>query len=91
IDQEAKRVYLDHREISLTVKEYELLLLLAQNPGKTLHKEYLFNRIWGIDSDSEYQTLTVHIKMLRDKIEEDPKNPRRIRTVWGIGYSYEEI
>lgn len=91
IDQEAKRVYLDHREISLTVKEYELLLLLVQNPGKTLHKEYLFNRIWGIDSDSEYQTLTVHIKMLRDKIEEDPKNPRRIRTVWGIGYSYEEI
>lgn len=91
IDQEAKRVYLDHREIALTVKEYELLLLFMQNPGKALHKEFLFNRIWGIDSDSEYQTLTVHIKMLRDKIEEDPKNPRRIRTVWGIGYSYEAI
>lgn len=91
IDQEAKRVYLDHREIALTVKEYELLLLFMQNPGRALHKEFLFNRIWGIDSDSEYQTLTVHIKMLRDKIEEDPKNPRRIRTVWGIGYSYEAI
>lgn len=91
IDQAAKQVYLDHREIPLTVKEYELLLLLAGNPGKTLHKEYLFNQVWGIDSDSEYQTLTVHIKMLRDKIEEEPKNPQRIRTVWGIGYRYEEI
>ena len=67
------------------------VLLLAGNPGKTLHKEYLFNQIWGMDSDSEYQTLTVHIKMLRDKIEEDPRNPRRIQTVWGIGYRYEEI
>ena len=51
----------------------------------------MFNQIWGMDSDSEYQTLTVHIKMLRDKIEEDPRNPRRIQTVWGIGYRYEEI
>ena len=91
IDQAAKRVYLDHGEITLAVKEYELLLLFAGNPGKTLHKEYLFNQIWGMDSDSEYQTLTVHIKMLRDKIEEDPRNPRRIQTVWGIGYRYEEI
>ena len=91
IDQAAKRVYLDHGEITLAVKEYELLLLLAGNPGKTLQKEYLFNQIWGMDSDSEYQTLTVHIKMLRDKIEEDPRNPRRIQTVWGIGYRYEEI
>ena len=91
IDQAAKRVYLDHGEITLAVKEYELLLLLAGNPGKTLPKEYLFNQIWGMDSDSEYQTLTVHIKMLRDKIEEDPRNPRRIQTVWGIGYRYEEI
>ena len=91
IDREAKQVYLDQKEIGLTAKEYELLLLFVENPNKTLHKEYLFNRIWGIDSFSENQTLTVHVKMLRDKIEEDPKNPRRIRTVWGIGYKYEEI
>ena len=91
IDREAKQVYLDQKEIGLTAKEYELLLLFAENPNKTLHKEYLFNRIWGIDSFSENQTLTVHVKMLRDKIEEDPKNPRRIKTVWGIGYKYEEI
>lgn len=91
IDKEAKQVFLEKKEISLTVKEYELLVLLAENPGRTLSKEYLFHQIWGADSFSENQTLTVHIKMLRDKIEEDPKRPKRILTVWGVGYRYEEI
>lgn len=91
IDKEAKQVFLNNREIALTVKEYELLVLLAENPGKTLNKQYLFDQIWGMDSFSENQTLTVHIKMLRDKIEEEPKKPKRIQTVWGIGYKYEEI
>lgn len=91
IDKESKQVFLDKKEISLTVKEYELLILLVENPGKTLKKEYLFNQIWGVDSFSENQTLTVHIKMLRDKIEENPKKPKRIQTVWGVGYKYEEI
>ncbi|HKM34719.1 MAG TPA: response regulator transcription factor [Lachnospiraceae bacterium] len=91
IDKESKRVYYREKELALTVKEYELLLLLAENPGKTLNKDYLFNQVWGIDSFSENQTLTVHIKTLRDKIEADPKNPKRIKTVWGIGYIYEEI
>ncbi|MDE6846235.1 MAG: response regulator transcription factor [Lachnospiraceae bacterium] len=91
IDTEAQQVFVHHKKIALTVKEYELLLLLAQNPGKTLRKEYLFDRIWGADSFSENQTLTVHIKTLRDKIEEDPRKPERIQTVWGVGYKYEEI
>ena len=90
IDKEAKQVFLDKKEVAVTVKEYELLLLLVENPGKTLNKEYLFNQIWGMDSFSENQTLTVHIKMLRDKIEENPKDPQRIKTVWGVGYKYEE-
>ncbi len=91
IDKEAKQVFFKNKKIALTVKEYELLTLLVENPGKTLHKDYLFNRIWGVESFSENQTLTVHIKMLRDKIEENPKKPVRIQTVWGIGYKYEEI
>ncbi len=91
IDKEAKQVFLEKRELALTIKEYELLVLLAENPGKTLSKEFLFNRIWGADSFSENQTLTVHIKMLRDKIEENPKEPKRIKTVWGVGYKYEEV
>lgn len=77
--------------VELNVKEYELLLLFAGNPGKTLDKEYLFNKIWGVESFSENQTLTVHIKILRDKIEDNPRKPARIKTVWGVGYCYEEI
>ena len=80
----------DTQEIELTQKEFELLILLVENTGKTMNKDFLFNKIWGIDSDSEQQTLTVHIKWLRQKIEEDPKNPKHIITVWGVGYRYEK-
>ena len=91
IDKDKRQVFLRHKELTLTGKEYELLLLFVENPGKTLHKDFLFEKIWGMDSFSENQTLTVHIKTLRDKIEEDSKHPKRIQTVWGVGYKYEEI
>lgn len=91
IDKDAKQVFFHGKELSLTVKEYELLLLLAENPGKTINKDFLFNEVWGMDSFSENQTLTVHIKMLRDKIEDNPAKPVRIKTVWGVGYRYEEV
>ena len=74
--------------LEMTGKEFDLLLLLAENAGKTLTKEYLFGRIWGSDSESEPQTLTVHIKRLREKIEDDPRHPQRILTVWGVGYQF---
>lgn len=77
--------------IEMTVKEFDLLVLLIENKGRILTKEYLFNQIWGSDSFSEQQTLTVHIKRLRQKIEDDPKNPKHIQTVWGVGYKYESI
>ncbi len=77
--------------IEMTAKEFDLLTLFIENKGKTLNKEYLFNQIWGSDSFSEQQTLTVHIKWLRQKIEDDPKKPERIQTVWGVGYKYESI
>ena len=83
------KVYKDGEPVEMTIKEYELMLLLAENEGKVLTKEFLFNRIWGFDSDSEQQTLTVHITRLRQKIEEDPKDPKRILTVWGKGYKFE--
>lgn len=91
IDKDAKKAFFHGKELLLTGKEYELLLLFTENPGRTLSKEYLFDRIWGAESFSENQTLTVHIKMLRDKIEEESKNPKRIMTVWGVGYRYEEM
>ncbi len=75
--------------LNLTAKEFELLHLLIANKGQTLTKDFIFGRIWGSDSESEPQTLTVHIKWLRQKIEKDPKTPERILTVWGKGYRWE--
>ncbi len=75
--------------VNMTAKEFELLHLLMENKGQTLNKDFIFNRIWGSDSESEPQTLTVHIKWLRQKIEEDPKEPKKILTVWGKGYRWE--
>jgi DNA-binding response OmpR family regulator len=75
--------------LTMTSKEFELLHLLISNKGQTLGKDLIFSRIWGADSESEPQTLTVHIKWLREKIENDPKNPERIITVWGKGYRWE--
>lgn len=77
------------KEYELTTKECELLKILMENKNTTLKKEYLFNTIWGSDSDTELQSLTVHIKWLREKIEEDPKEPKHIITVWGVGYRFE--
>ena len=77
------------REIELAEKEFELLKLLMENRHVTLKKEYLFNTVWGSDSDSEIQTLTVHIRRLREKLEADPKNPAHIITEWGAGYRFE--
>ena len=76
--------------VEMTAKEFELLKMLIENKGQVLTKDRLFNRIWGVDSESETQTLTVHIKWLREKIESDPKNPVHILTVWGKGYRWEE-
>ena len=77
------------KNFELTSKECELLKILIENKNTTLKKEYLFNTIWGSDSETELQSLTVHIKWLREKIEDDPKNPKHIITVWGVGYRFE--
>lgn len=82
-------VYVDGHKKEVTEKEFELLKLLIENKNVTMKKEYLFNTVWGSDSDSEIQTLTVHIKWLREKIEEEPKKPKHIITEWGIGYRFE--
>lgn len=89
IDKSGNNVFYKNEKLELTIKEYELLLLLVENPGKVLSKEYLFNEVWGSDSESEMQTLTVHIKWLRTKLEDDPKNPVHLQTVWGVGYKFE--
>lgn len=84
-------LYVKGVQVNVTEKEFELLKLLMENKNVTLKKEYLFRTVWGSDSDSEMQTLTVHIKWLREKIEEDPKKPKYIITEWGVGYRFEQI
>lgn len=89
INKASRTVYKNERQLEMTAKEFDLLLLLAENKGRTLSKEYLFRQVWGSDSFSEQQTLTVHIKWLRQKIEDDPGSPKKILTVWGVGYRFE--
>ena len=88
LNKASRSLMKDGKPVELTGKEFDLLLLMMENKGKALTKEYLFGQVWGSDRFSEQQTLTVHIKWLRQKIEEDPKNPRKIQTVWGVGYRY---
>lgn len=75
--------------LEATVKEFELMKLFLENKGHTLQKQYIFDVIWGMDSESEFHTLAVHINRLREKIEKNPKEPKKIITVWGKGYRYE--
>ena len=89
LDVNKQQVIKNGRVLDLGLKEFELLKLFMENKGQTLMKEFLFNTVWGSDSDSEMQTLTVHIKYLREKIKDDPKNPKRLVTVWGKGYRFE--
>jgi DNA-binding response OmpR family regulator len=83
-----RRVYVENKEVSLTNKEYELLLCFVSNPEIVLSKERLYDKIWGEDTFGDLKTVTVHIKRLREKIECDPANPRHIQTLWGAGYRF---
>ncbi len=83
-----KTAVIDGKPADLPAKEFDLLALLIENKGKALKKDYLFNTVWGSDSDSELQTLHVHINRLRQKLGDDPKNAKRLLTVWGVGYKF---
>jgi DNA-binding response OmpR family regulator len=84
----ARRAVKDGVELTLRYKEYELLSLLMQNAGKVLTREVLFNQIWGTDWLGDTRTLDVHIRWLRQKIEDDPSLPQYIQTVRNVGYRF---
>lgn len=86
IDYETRQVFINGEEIELTVKEYDLLTLLASAPNKVFSKDEIFSKVWGYEDELDTSTLTVHIRKLREKIEFDPSNPEYIQTVWGVGY-----
>ena len=83
-----KTAVIDGKPVELPSKEFDLLALFIENQGKVLKKEYLFGTVWGSDSDSEMQTLHVHINRIRQKLGDDPKNAKRLLTIWGVGYKF---
>lgn len=91
LNRSARTAFFRDEPLVLTGKEFDLLCYLIENKGKVLSKEQIFNEIWGNDSESELQTLTVHIKRLREKLKDGAGGQERIATVWGVGYRYEEI
>jgi two-component system response regulator RegX3 len=91
IDPDQHIVTVDSVEVSMPLKEFELLYLLAVNAGRVLPRETLIDRVWGSDYVGDTKTLDVHIKRIRTKIEVDPSNPTRIVTIRGLGYKYEKI
>lgn len=82
----AYKAYLGNTEVHMATREFELLLFLAQNCNIVFTKEELFEKVWGYDYVGDASTVTVHINRIREKIEKDPKKPKYIETVWGVGY-----
>jgi two-component system response regulator RegX3 len=89
LDPDEHRVTVDGEEVSMPLKEFEVLHLLLANAGRVLTRETLIDRVWGSDYVGDTKTLDVHIKRLRSKIEDDPTAPERIVTIRGLGYKYE--
>ncbi len=90
IDVEKRKVILDQRRVELSPKEFELLVLLSSNPGKSYDRTKLLNLIWGYDFKGYEHTVNSHINRLRSKIEPDMGNPKFILTTWGVGYKFNE-
>lgn len=88
LDCDGRRVYIKDREINLTAKEFEVLELLMKNPNKVYSRESLLKLIWGSDYPGDVRTVDVHIRRLREKIEEVPSEPAYVHTKWGVGYYF---
>lgn len=88
IDCESRRVIIGEKEINLTAKEFDLLELLAMNPGKVYSRENLLNIVWGYEYPGDARTVDVHIRRLREKIETNPSDPKYVYTKWGVGYYF---
>ncbi|WNQ12526.1 response regulator transcription factor [Paenibacillus aurantius] len=88
LEKLSRRVYVQDEEVPFTTKEFDLLSFLVSNPNRVYSKEELFERIWGADALGDLNTVTVHIRKLREKIESDRANPQYIETIWGAGYRF---
>jgi DNA-binding response OmpR family regulator len=90
LDLDKRKITLNNSRVELSPKEFDLLSLLASNPGKSYSRKRLLNLVWGYDFDGYEHTVNSHINRLRGKIEADISNPKYILTTWGIGYRFNE-
>jgi DNA-binding response OmpR family regulator len=88
LDCEGRRLYINGAEVNLTAKEFDVLELLVLNPNKVYGRESLLKLVWGEDYPGDVRTVDVHIRRLREKIEENPSEPKYVHTKWGVGYYY---
>ena len=88
MDKDGRRLYICGKEVNLTAKEFDVLELLVLNPNKVYGRDDLLNIIWGYDYPGDARTVDVHIRRLREKIEEVPSEPKYVHNKWGVGYYY---
>lgn len=89
VNRAARMVTVRSRQVELTPKEFDLLWLLASHPGNVFSREAILQRVWHSDYTGDEAALTVCVRRLREKIEQDPGNPEYVKTIWGIGYKFE--
>jgi DNA-binding response OmpR family regulator len=89
IDPQTRLVEVDGDEKQLTAREFDLLWTLARHPRQVFTRDQLLDQVWGLSEFIDPSTVTVHVRRLREKVEEDASNPEHIRTVWGVGYKFE--
>jgi len=88
VDARTREVTVDGRQLRLTAKEFDLLFFLASHPRQVFSRDQLMDRVWGYAAALDTGTVTVHVQRLRSKIEPDPRTPRYLETVWGVGYRF---
>lgn len=88
LDSDSRSLFIGGKEIYLTAKEFDLLELLAFNPNKVYSRENLLNTVWGYDYPGDARTVDVHVRRLREKIEDNPSEPKYVHTKWGVGYYF---
>lgn len=88
LDKDGRRLFINDKEVNVTAKEFDVLELLVLNPNKVYGRDNLLNIIWGYDYPGDARTVDVHIRRLREKIEENPSEPKYVHTKWGVGYYY---
>ena len=90
LDRDGRRVFISGREINLTAKEFDVLELLVLNPNKVYSRDKLLELVWGSDYPGDARTVDVHIRILREKIESSPSDPKYVHTKWGVGYYFKD-